>query len=43
MEYKTEVGEKAAIAICQSDMFNEIAHRYFKAYDGLGVLIDDMR
>ena len=43
MEYETEVGEKAAIAICQSDMFNEIAHRYFKAYDGLGVLIDDMR
>ena len=43
MEYETEVGEKAAIAICQSDMFNEIAHRYFKVYDGLGILIDDMR
>ena len=43
IEYETEVGEKFAIAICQSDMFNEIAHRYFKAYDRLGILIDDMR
>ena len=29
LEYKSIVGEKAAIAICQSDMFNEIARRFF--------------
>ena len=33
----------AAFAVAREHMFNEIAHRYFKAYDGLGVLIDDMR
>lgn len=32
-EYENIVGEKAAIAICQADMFNEIARRFFKIYD----------
>lgn len=38
-EYEMIVGEKAAIVICQADMFNEIARRFFKAYDGLGELL----
>ena len=35
-EYKTFVESehpKAAEAICQADMFNEIAHRFFKIVD----------
>lgn len=35
LEYINIVGEKAAIAICQADMFNEIATRWIKIMDGM--------
>lgn len=39
-EYKTFVESehpKAAEAVCQADMFNEIAHRFFKIVDVLRI------